>query len=425
MMTEREAYIEFLERCQLAFRPFAPIELPEFFKGRAERVELLVNELRTPGRQVAIYGERGVGKTSLALLAYFFARFSDEATHFVRCEQDSTYTTIFGQLLRKAGIEHLPNGLESETSRGGGLRAGPVSLSRGRTTRSRHRAIESARSVGPAMMLDVFKNRDGLLIIDEYDRVRDEPTHTKLAETLKHFSDGVSQTKIIIVGVADTLTELIGQHQSLTRCLAQIKLDRMQGNELAEIIETGEERTGAVFKDAIKRKIVGLSDGFPFYTHLVCKYCAEDAGRVLLRNPDTRVVVADTEYRKAVERAIETAEGTLREDYQAAVTTVKRKTDMYRHVLSAVAYSGSTGVQVQEIAQNVGLLTGIRAKKESLNNYLGPLTKPDKREILVRVRQGYYRFANPLMRAYVRLILERHNLIEEGGQMRFPWMRDV
>ena len=69
MPNSREPYLDYLARCDQAFRPFAPIELPDFFKGRREDVELLRSELRTPGRQVAIYGERGVGKTSLAMLA--------------------------------------------------------------------------------------------------------------------------------------------------------------------------------------------------------------------------------------------------------------------------------------------------------------------------------------------------------------------
>ena len=102
--------------------------------------------------------------------------------------------------------------------------------------------------------------------------------------------------------------------------------------------------------------------------------------------------------------------------------TVKRKTDMYKHVLWAVAYSLDNEVQVQEIANNIELFTGSRPKIAGLNNYLGPLTKAQKNSVLVRVRQGYYKFANPLMRAYVRLILERVSLVEADGQMRFPWM---
>lgn len=420
---DRQVYLDYLARCEQAFRPFAPINLPDFFQGRKDRIDLLVGELKTAGRQVAIYGERGVGKTSLALLAGYFAEYDPERVQAVRCEKESTYATIFGQLLALAGVTHLPNGVETEASGGGGIKFGPVSLGGSKVGRAKQSAIESAKTISPSLLVRQFGKMKGLLIIDEYDRVEDEATHTRLAETLKHFSDADSQTKVIVVGVAETLSGLIGEHQSLTRCLAQIKLDRMKPDELERIITTGENRVGAEFAAEIRRKIVSLSDGFPFYTHLFCKYCAEEAGRILEDNPRARPKVSETEYRKGLRRAIESAESSLRESYQVAVITVKRKTDMFKYVLWAVANSEETEVQVQDIASNVALLTGTKPKLESLGNYLGPLTKPEKASILVRVRQGYYRFSNPLMRAYVRLLLEEHNLVEENGQMQFPWMR--
>ena len=79
----RAVYLDYLARCDQAFHPYAPIELPEFFAGRIRHIEKLDAEVAAPGRQVAIYGERGVGKTSLARLAYFFLGREEERTHFV------------------------------------------------------------------------------------------------------------------------------------------------------------------------------------------------------------------------------------------------------------------------------------------------------------------------------------------------------
>ena len=95
-----------------------------------------------------------------------------------------------------------------------------------------------------------------------------------------------------------------------------------------------------------------------------------------------------------------------------------------KYIIWAIAYSNDREVQVQEISDNIGLLTGDKPKKESLSSYLGALTKTDKKEIATRVRQGYYKFSNPLMRAYVRLIMEQHN-IDLDGQLEFPWMRGI
>ena len=103
------------------------------------------------------------------------------------------------------------------------------------------------------------------------------------------------------MGVAETLLGLVGEHESLTRCLAQIELAGMSDNELAEIIGTGEERVSVTFQETIRKKIIALSDAFPSYTHLLCKYAAEEAGSVLQDNPSAKVVVTDAEYKKALQ----------------------------------------------------------------------------------------------------------------------------
>lgn len=420
----REAYLDFLARLDQAFRPFAPIELPDFFRGRTADVGLLVSELKTTGRQVAIFGERGVGKTSLAFLAYYFAGFSDEFSHFVRCTSDSTYEDIFGQFLLYAGAAFVPSSVERGTSKRGTLGVTGLSVGQDRTAKSTERALSAVSKIGPAMVLRAFAEKEGLLIIDEYDRVADQNTHTKLAETLKLFSDAASKTKLIVVGVAETLTQLVGEHKSLTRCLAQVQLDRMSDEALGEIITTGSDRTRFAFSESVRRRIIALSDGFPFYTHLLCKYAGEEAGKVLLDNPSAQVVVSDREYIRALQQAVKTGEASLSDAYNSAVITVKRKTEMFKYIIWAIAYSNDREVQVQEISDNIGLLTGDKPKKESLSSYLGALTKTDKKEIATRVRQGYYKFSNPLMRAYVRLIMEQHN-IDLDGQLEFPWMRGI
>ena len=58
----REAYLGFAARCEQSFKPFAPMNLPDFFAGRREHVDRLSSELAKPRRHVAIYGERGVGR---------------------------------------------------------------------------------------------------------------------------------------------------------------------------------------------------------------------------------------------------------------------------------------------------------------------------------------------------------------------------
>ena len=51
------------------FRPAAPIDRRSLFSGRFEQIGELFAIVGQPGQHAVIYGERGVGKTSLAVLA--------------------------------------------------------------------------------------------------------------------------------------------------------------------------------------------------------------------------------------------------------------------------------------------------------------------------------------------------------------------
>ncbi len=68
---------ELLDRMQLvaeSFRPAAPIDRRSLFSGRADQIGEVFSVVAQPGQHAVIYGERGVGKTSLAAVAVRAAR---------------------------------------------------------------------------------------------------------------------------------------------------------------------------------------------------------------------------------------------------------------------------------------------------------------------------------------------------------------
>ena len=418
----RAAYLEYLARCEQAFRPFAPIDLPEFFAGRMEYVRRLEREIGAPGRHVAIYGERGVGKTSLARLAYFFLGRSEEDTHFVRCEKTSTFDDIFADVLASAGVEVTLNGLESDSERHGSVALGAVGLGASRRVRRTYKKISAGRQISPRLLLEQFGERDGLIIIDEYDRVRDAATHTRMAELLKHFSDAAARTKVILVGVAESVSQLVGEHESLGRSLAQIKLERMSDDELAQIIGKAEEHLAVSFRAEIKRRIVRLADGFPYFVHLIGRHATQAAGAELLNTPGARLAVTEDEYVSGLSQALANAEHSLTDQYAAATVTTRRPSEKFTLILWAMALSDAREVQVKELAKNMNFFTGKEVKPGSFNWNLGELASEDRGSVLTKVREGYYKFTNPLMRPFVRSIMELENVLYRGKQWRFPFM---
>ncbi len=416
-------YLDFLARCRQAFTPFAPIELPDFFAGRLHVIEDIRGELEAPGRQVAIYGERGVGKTSLALLLYFFAGYDDEHVHIFRCDDGTTFDDIGVHLLTEVGAALGIDEVQTETGRSGEGRIGPFAASLARRTTATYRPVRDGQAITPGRMLQTFREHRGLLIIDEFDRVRDAQTKTRVAEMIKHFSDARSAAKIVIVGVAETLNDLIGQHESLSRSLAQIGLGRMEELELQDIITRGSQRIGADFERSVASKVVRLADGFPHFVHLLCMYSSLYAGDTLKSDTNAKPYVGDREYHLGLKSAISKSEHSLKEDYESSVVTTRKKSDIYELTLRAMALSEERDVQVRELARHASWLASEEYRPEKFSNALGELIKPERRRVLTKVRDGYYKFTNPLMRPYVRFLLEFDNVTLHRGQLEFPFMK--
>ena len=71
-----------------------------------------------------------------------------------------------------------------------------------------------------------------LIVIDELDRLEDNEALTLLADTIKTLSDHAVSSTIVLVGVANSIEELIGEHQSILRNLSQVEMPRMRPDEL-------------------------------------------------------------------------------------------------------------------------------------------------------------------------------------------------
>src|SRR5262245_33267034 len=78
------------------FTPHKPIAIPQFFFGRQTEVNRIMDAITTPGLHALLFGDRGVGKSSLANFASSnFLKFFAGGTHVeVRCDSASTFESI-------------------------------------------------------------------------------------------------------------------------------------------------------------------------------------------------------------------------------------------------------------------------------------------------------------------------------------------
>jgi uncharacterized protein len=401
--------------------PSKSIQTPERLFGRTKNLTAIDRALSSPGRQIFIYGDRGVGKTSLALTAAHLHTDSHIAPIQVMCGRYST----FAEVIQAVGNATVPVEKRlAERSTGGGLNLnlpggiGGFGITRATTTGG---AIDQPKSLNDA--LDIIrlvgakaKGRQ-VIVIDEMERIESADEKDKFAEFIKNIPELSDNIRFIFCGIGHDLTELLQAHASAGRILETIKLERLHHSDLWQIIIAVAGKLGVqVQQDALIR-IGQVSDGFPHYVHLI--------GESLfwkMFDDSSIVTFSDaTHYKAGIEGALQRTEAILRAQYDKA-TQKTRNTSDYEDALWALADSTADRRQITEVYESS--YTRIAAKRartklprDTLNQRYLSLRKESHGRIVVGFGSGWFAFRENIMRGYVRLRAEhegmdlgRHNM---------------
>ena len=170
---------------------------------------MVIDAINQQGQHALIYGERGVGKTSLANVVSAFLASMGRARLIVphiNCDGTDDFSSIWRKVFQQITL--------SEDKQGLGFRP------QVQTTLSSLSAGINA-PITPDLVLSVSlslpKNCLFIPIIDEFDRLANAEATRAFTDTVKMLSDQSPKTTLILVGVAGTVEELIAEHQSVER----------------------------------------------------------------------------------------------------------------------------------------------------------------------------------------------------------------
>ncbi|MBB5871970.1 Cdc6-like AAA superfamily ATPase [Allocatelliglobosispora scoriae] len=355
------------------FTPGTPVANRDRFAGRVEQVMAIIEALSRAGTHVLLYGERGVGKSSLAnVLADFLKPIWGERRPTIRvnCTTQDNYKTIWVRVLTEMNIEVPENW-----------------------------AIGKAEpDVVRRLLQGVTPNR--LIILDEFDRIEDDDSLSLMADTLKALSDHAVATRIVIVGVADSIDQLIGEHESIQRSIIEVQLPRMTQKELTDIVDSGLEVANMTIDGRAKIQIGRLAEGLPHYVHSLALTAAQRA--ILDDRNEVKVEDVHEAVRKVVERH------SLLKEYQTAIQS-PRPGNLFAHVLAACALADKDRLgyfTASAVREPMTRIMGRPYDIPAFAAHLKAFTEIERGSVLKREgfeRRYVYRFRNPLLQPFALL----------------------
>ncbi|MBN1251699.1 MAG: orc1/cdc6 family replication initiation protein [Bacteroidales bacterium] len=368
------------------FTPSAPIENINLFSGRDIQLKSIKETILEKGQHAVMYGNRGVGKTSLSNMVSFM--FEDIITIKVTCNRNDDFKTIWERALKKVkfGYPIKQVGYKAEEK----MEVFPIQ-------------VPDLEQISPTEIENTLFNinENMVFIFDEFDIIKNPKIKAQMADIIKLLSDNLPFITIILVGIAESVEDLFGQHPSVERCIKQIELPLMGNKEAKKILNRNLKLLSLKIDDEISEKIIELSSGFPNYVHLLCKYSSEKA----VSENKTKINIEHFNY--AVKRSIDNSDHSIKKSYSIA-TKSSTKTNRFANVLLACALANTdeyNSFSSVEVIEKYNKITGELNKTESLNYNLGMLCKKERAEILSKEgkQKSRYKFRKPLLKAFIKL----------------------
>ncbi len=257
-----------------AYTPAQPVTDRRMFSGRTKVLTTLIRSIEDQRLHTVIYGERGIGKTSLL---HVLAQTAHDARYLVvyvtcgaRSEFDETFRAIAANIPLIYHSAYGPTSVEGE---------------RGDTLVD----ILPPDAITVRSAVDTMAKIEGtrvLVILDEYDRAGSEDFRRSIAELLKSLSDQSVRVQFLIAGVAANLTELVENVPSIQRNIFAMQVPKMTASEIRSVVKNGEGAADLNFDNGAIHAIIARCIGFPYLASLIshrAALVAVDQNRLVVR----------------------------------------------------------------------------------------------------------------------------------------------
>lgn len=409
---------EFVKILKSALSIRSPIRTIERLIGREKELELIHEALHDDGGHIFIYGDRGVGKSSLAASVAAQYQSSDNDPIQIPCGKNTrfykTVEEIAERILRRSGAKR-PTSIDHTLN----LKIYKVTVKE-RDIEVSLPQIDSMFSAVDVLE-EVVKLHSSLpvIVIDEFDQIECPKERADFAHFIKDLGDRGVNVKFIFTGIASSLYQLLGDHESSFRQLFTLNLERLYWTHREEISYNAINKFGLEVEPEIIHSIARLSNGFPYFVHLLTQNLLWSA----FKEEEEVKKLQFHHFEDAVNRSIVGVSGRLQRPYELAVLH-----DTHDHLLALWATADSESfIRYFDNIFNSYLRINAELFGKNPEPENRPLDKKAFKKIinkfkskkygeileLVEGREGIFSYKENLLRGYVAL-----KAIESGIELK-------
>lgn len=392
------------------FTPTTPARLT--FVERTEVNSKLVNALRTPGKQVVVYGASGSGKTTL-LVNKLHQLYERHLTS--RCMKGVTFENLildaFDQL---SPFYQLEKSTTVKNKISGGLSQEYFFIkSKINAENVNETNIKEGRILPPQLTpqaLGRFLGEAGCCwVLEDFHKI-DKTERSKLSQVMKVFmdmADDYSSLKIVAIGAVDTARQVVEYDTEMKNRVAEINIPLINNEEIKEIIIKGSNLLNINFQDKLISGISSYCNGMASVCHHIClNICtSQDIFETQVQKLDISIDA----LQDALQIYLDESSDTLKKVFDSAFKRVRtKKFDNARIIIKALSKLSQEGATRSEIYEKIktfeptypqGNLTAFLLKL--CKEYDIPLIRHDS-------TSGKYSFNDPIYRVFALVYFDNN-----------------
>lgn len=371
-----------------------------------------------------IFGEYGVGKTSLARHSISEAEQRGRLVN-VESVDGKTFSQVVQQLLEHVGYTVKRSVKKTSGSEIGTTFSGEAGVSfegfevklgaeRAKSTATTDELHEDFAVTAPsdARVLDVAERRQLVLILDELHKATPDFVRNLSSFMKSYHNKPCVRFKVILVGTSSDASRLVQKDPGIDRIIQEVPLLGMTALEARTLINEGMARLAIDAPELVVDSIARTASGSP----TIIQYLGLEVAELAFGRSPRLATVNDCG--RAIKEYVESRAARLNDQYLKAIETTGAR--RYRkRILHAMANVDDDYVTMEQLARRVSDELGEEIPSTALSGPLKALKSPEFGEVLKDVERreagervyNYSTFTDPTMKAFIRM---RYTAVAEG-----------